>query len=221
MNHRKIYMCGTFVLILFMSATVILTSTVINLKKENGHNLASIENLKQSVTALKAKVGEYHREQAKMGFYHFKENVFNLKYPKFSQVARIAYRKSKEYGFSPYLVMALIQVESNFEQYAVSSAGAYGLMQINYSVWKDNLNIDFGRIFEREYNIDLGLKVLKHYYDEAAGNMFVALHRYNNGYKYNNHKYNARIVATKFYTHDNASGKTRKPKTSKEKNMSI
>ena len=44
------------------------------------------------------------------------------------------YRKSRDFGFSPYLIMSLIQVESNFDPYAVSSVGAYGLMQVNYSV---------------------------------------------------------------------------------------
>ncbi len=112
--------------------------------------------------------------------------------------------------------MAIIQVESAFDPYAVSSAGAYGLMQINYTVWKDYLSINFNRIFEKEYNIDLGLKVLKHYYDNASGNMFMALFRYNNGYKYNNTKYNGKIIATRFYAN-----KDKANQTTKKKNLSI
>ena len=60
------------------------------------------------------------------------------------------------------------------------------------------MNIDFSRIFHKEYNINLGLKILKHYYDKSSGNMFMALFRYNNGYKHNNTPLNGKIVATRF-----------------------
>jgi len=63
----------------------------------------------------------------------------------------------------------------------------------------------------------LGLKVLKHYYDKNAGNMFMALYRYNNGYKFNNQRYNGKIVATKFFSHE----KARLKKRQQEEDLSI
>ena len=206
MKLNKIYITILFCSII---ATAVLTSTVLDLSAQKKEHQATIERLNTSVAHLQGDVKNYKQEIAesnkKTALFKFKSNAIQSKYPKFAQISEIVFRKSKEYGFSPYLIMSLIQVESNFESYAVSNAGAYGLMQVNYSVWKDYLNIDYNRIFKKEYNIDLGLKVLKHYYDKTGGNMFMALYRYNNGYKYNNTSYNGKIVSTKFFNHDKKS----------------
>jgi soluble lytic murein transglycosylase-like protein len=199
MNLKNIYI-SIFVVMTIMTA--MLMSSVIHLSQQKKKNLAAIARLNNEVDRLQKNLDKYEQEKEKFDFYAFKDNVFNLKYPDFAQVARIVYTKSKEYGFSPYLVMALIQVESNFDQYAVSSAGACGLMQVNYSVWQNTLNIDYNKLFEKEYNIDMGLKVLKHYYEKTSGNLFQALFHYNNGYKYNNVDYTAKVINTKFFTQD-------------------
>ena len=112
--------------------------------------------------------------------------------------------------------MSIIQVESDFKPYAVSKAGAYGLMQINYSVWKDELNIRFNRIYEKEYNIELGLKILKHYYDETNGDLLKALFHYNNGYKFNNTAYSGKVISTLFYAN-----KDKAPKAEKKEDENI
>jgi soluble lytic murein transglycosylase-like protein len=198
--------------------TVMLMSSVIHLSQQKKENTETIGRLNDSVVRLQSRLAAYEKEKEKFGFYKFKDNVFNLKYPGFSQVTGIVYRKSKEYGFSPYVIMALIQVESNFEQYAVSTVGACGLMQINFPVWKDIYDIDYNRVFEKEYNIDLGLKILKRYYKKTSGNLLKALFHYNNGYKYNNVKYTANVIKTKFYTHGQEAGKE---KVEEDKNVSI
>jgi hypothetical protein len=200
-----------------MVTTTLLMTVVVNMVNQKEKNQETIVNLTEKTTLLQEKVAHYEKEKNEFEFYRFKENVFNLMYPDFSQIARIVFKKSKKYGFNPYLIMAIIQVESAFDQYAVSSVGAYGLMQVNYSVWKDVLNIDYNKIFKKEYNIELGLKILKHYYEKASGNMFMALFRYNNGYKYNNEKYNVKIVSTKFYSQT----KKNKQTESKDKELSI
>ncbi|UCH98098.1 MAG: lytic transglycosylase domain-containing protein, partial [Candidatus Aminicenantes bacterium] len=66
-------------------------------------------------------------------------------------------------------------------------------MQVNLAVWRGPLNINENRIFDVEYNIDLGLQVLKHYYEETNGNLKLALHLYNNGYLYNNTSYTVKV----------------------------
>ncbi|MCP5054415.1 MAG: lytic transglycosylase domain-containing protein [bacterium] len=209
MKSSKIYISIGVMMFVMLAG---LAMTVLNLSAQKKENLDTISNLNRTVTQLKKDITTYKTKNAeteqKVAIYKYKENVLKSKYPRFSDVAEIVYRKSKAYNFSPYLIMSLIQVESNFDPYAVSSAGAYGLMQINYSVWKNEMGIDFSRIFKKEYNIDLGLKILKHYYDKASGNMFMALYRYNNGYKYNNTGYNGKIISTRFYSH--------KKKTSKD-----
>ncbi|MEN8222116.1 MAG: lytic transglycosylase domain-containing protein [Acidobacteriota bacterium] len=129
-------------------------------------------------------------------FMEYKINAFSTRYPMYSNIVDSVYSKSIEYDFKPELVLSIIQVESNFNPKAISYRGAYGLMQINLAVWDDELNIDKNRIFELEYNIDLGLQVLKRYYDESNGNLKRAIHLYNNGYKYNNLKYVKKIDST-------------------------
>jgi hypothetical protein len=198
MNLKKIYIVLFLILIV---TTALLMTAVVSLVDQKGEHRETIARLSRKTATLEEKVALYEKEKEKFEFYRFKQNVFNLKYPDYSKIARIVFNESKKYGFDPYLIMAVIQVESDFDQYAVSPIGAYGLMQVNYSVWKDPLAIDFNRIYEKEYNIVLGLKILKHYYEESAGNIFMALYRYNNGYKYRNEEYNTKIISTKFYSH--------------------
>ncbi len=129
-------------------------------------------------------------------FMEYKINAFSTRYPVYSNIVDSVYTKSIEYDFKPELVLSIIQVESNFDPKAISYRGAYGLMQINLAVWDEELKIDKNRIFDIGYNIDLGLKVLRRYYDESNGDLKRAIHLYNNGYKYNNLKYVKKIDST-------------------------
>jgi soluble lytic murein transglycosylase-like protein len=133
------------------------------------------------------------KKYERVALLEYKNATFQKKFPEFSRIVDVAYQKAQRYGFSPYLVLSVIQVESAFNPAAVSAAGAFGLMQVRYSVWKDELGIDRSRIFDIGYNIDLGLRILKQYREIADGNMRRALFLYNNGYKYNNVGYIARV----------------------------
>jgi len=127
-----------------------------------------------------------------------KSATFQKQLPEFSRIVDVAFRKARRYGFHPNLVLSVIQVESAFNPLAVSAAGAYGLMQVRYSVWKDELAIDKERIFDVDYNIDLGLRILKQYHDIAGGDLRRALFLYNNGYLYNNTGYVAKVNASPY-----------------------
>ena len=71
-------------------------------------------------------------------------------------------------------------------------------MQINYKVWKNEFSIDPEKIFNIDYNIDLGIKILKRYLKVAKGDIMRALHLYNNGYLYNNEAYKYKVISTVF-----------------------
>jgi soluble lytic murein transglycosylase-like protein len=133
------------------------------------------------------------KKYARINFLEYQNTIFRKKFPDFSEIVNIAYNKSKVFGFQPNLILAIMQVESAFNPLALSAAGAYGLMQIRYSVWKDELKIDKSRIFDIEYNIELGLQILKQYYDLSGGSIERALFLYNNGYKYQNTGYTAKV----------------------------
>ncbi|MCO5119770.1 MAG: transglycosylase SLT domain-containing protein [Burkholderiaceae bacterium] len=82
-------------------------------------------------------------------------------------------------GLDPALVLGLIQVESNFRQYAVSSAGARGLMQV-MPFWTRLIGDgDESRLFDMRTNLRYGCTILRHYIDIERGDLFRALGRYN------------------------------------------
>jgi len=186
-------------LLLFAGTTLYLVNKTVALERENREQALSLRRMEKEVKHLTMVGNYYRREAAKTEYLRFSQHVFRIKAPLFTTIAENVFKKSREYGFNPYVIMALIQVESSFKPYAVSSAGAYGLMQVNYSVWKDELEIDFNKIFDIPYNIDLGLRILSHYYRQADDNIYLALYRYNNGYLYNNTSYNRKVMATTFY----------------------
>ncbi|THF55635.1 lytic transglycosylase domain-containing protein [Pseudothauera rhizosphaerae] len=81
-------------------------------------------------------------------------------------------------GLDPQLVLGLIQVESNFRKYAVSSAGARGYMQV-MPFWLDVIGRPDDNLFHLRTNLRYGCTILRHYLDIEKGNLFRALGRYN------------------------------------------
>ena len=82
-------------------------------------------------------------------------------------------------GLEPSLVLGLIQVESGFNKYAISRAGAIGLMQV-MPFWTRLLgNGDPEQLLRMRVNLRYGCVILRHYLDEEHGNLFFALGRYN------------------------------------------
>lgn len=81
-------------------------------------------------------------------------------------------------GLDPQLVLGLIQVESAFRKYAVSSAGARGYMQI-MPFWIGVIGRPDDNLFHMRTNLRYGCIILRHYLDIEKGNLFRALGRYN------------------------------------------
>jgi soluble lytic murein transglycosylase-like protein len=81
-------------------------------------------------------------------------------------------------GLDPQLVLGLIQVESGFRKYAVSSAGARGYMQV-MPFWVKLIGSEESNLFHLRTNLRFGCTILRHYLDIEKGNLFRALGRYN------------------------------------------
>lgn len=81
-------------------------------------------------------------------------------------------------GLDPQLVLGLIQVESAFKKYAVSSAGARGYMQV-MPFWVKSIGNADHNLFNLRLNLRYGCTILRHYLDLEHGNLFRALGRYN------------------------------------------
>ncbi|WP_350283152.1 lytic transglycosylase domain-containing protein [Nitrosomonas sp.] len=81
-------------------------------------------------------------------------------------------------GLDPELVLSIIQVESNFRKYAVSSVGARGYMQV-MPFWVDTIGNPEHNLFHLRVNLRYGCTILRHYLDLEQGDYFRALGRYN------------------------------------------
>jgi soluble lytic murein transglycosylase-like protein len=87
--------------------------------------------------------------------------------------------ESRRAGLDPALVLGLVQVESNFRKFAVSSVGARGYMQV-MPFWTRLLGDgDAGKLFHMQTNLRFGCVILRHYLDRERGDLFLALGRYN------------------------------------------
>jgi soluble lytic murein transglycosylase-like protein len=77
------------------------------------------------------------------------------------------------------LVLGLIEVESGFRKFAVSSAGAMGVMQV-MPFWPRMLGQgDPSVLFQWQANLRFGCVILRHYLKLENGNLTMALGRYN------------------------------------------
>ncbi len=87
--------------------------------------------------------------------------------------------ESKRAGLDTALILGLIQVESNFRKFAVSSVGARGYMQV-MPFWSRLIGDgDVGRLFHMQTNLRFGCVILRHYLERERGDLFMALGRYN------------------------------------------
>jgi soluble lytic murein transglycosylase-like protein len=79
----------------------------------------------------------------------------------------------------PALLLGLVQVESNFRKYAISSAGARGYAQV-MPFWARLIGDgDDGKLFRTQVNLRFGCVILRHYLDAESGDLYMALGRYN------------------------------------------
>ena len=87
--------------------------------------------------------------------------------------------ESRRAGLETSLVLGLIQVESGFRKYAISSAGARGYMQV-MPFWARTIgDRNDRRLFHLQTNLRFGCVILRHYLQIERGDMFMALGRYN------------------------------------------
>jgi soluble lytic murein transglycosylase-like protein len=87
--------------------------------------------------------------------------------------------EARRAGLPLSLVLGVVQVESAFRKYAISSAGARGYMQV-MPVWARLIGDgDDSRLCHMQTNLRFGCVILRHYLDRERGDVFMALGRYN------------------------------------------
>ncbi|WP_346838964.1 transglycosylase SLT domain-containing protein [Microbulbifer sp. SAOS-129_SWC] len=96
-------------------------------------------------------------------------------------VLRAVHREATRAGLRPEVVLALIQIESAFDPYAVSRVGAQGMMQV-MPFWKKEIGRPDDNLIDMDTNLRYGCTILKHYIHRAKGNLANALAYYNGSY---------------------------------------
>ena len=93
-------------------------------------------------------------------------------------ILKTVHYEAQRADLDPELVLAVIDVESRYDRFAISSAGAQGLMQI-MPFWLNEIGHPEDNLFAISTNIRLGCTILKYYLNMEKGNLFRALARYN------------------------------------------
>jgi len=94
------------------------------------------------------------------------------------KLLRSIHREASEADLPPELVIALIDIESRFDHFAISKAGAQGLMQI-MPFWLKEIGHPEDNLMDIDTNLRMGCTILKYYLDMEKGNIRRALARYN------------------------------------------
>ena len=109
------------------------------------------------------------------------------------ELLKLVHFEATRVNLPPELVLAVIDVESNFNSWAISVVGARGLMQI-MPFWLQEIGRPHDNLFRPETNVRMGCTILRYYMDKERGDLTRALGRYNGSLgqtKYPNLVFNA------------------------------
>ncbi|MDM3869994.1 lytic transglycosylase domain-containing protein [Porticoccus sp. W117] len=101
------------------------------------------------------------------------------------------HREANRAGVHAEIVLAVIEIESGFDRYAISHAGARGMMQI-MPFWKKEIGREDDNLFNTDTNLRYGCTILKYYLDKENGKVADALARYNGSY--GTYKYAGKVL---------------------------
>jgi soluble lytic murein transglycosylase-like protein len=94
------------------------------------------------------------------------------------EILTLVHLEAARVELPPELILAVIEVESNFDRYAVSVAGALGLMQI-MPFWLNEIGRPSDNLLHTDTNLRYGCTILRFYLDKENGDLRRALGRYN------------------------------------------
>lgn len=96
---------------------------------------------------------------------------------------RLIHQHATRSKLPPELVLAVIEVESSFDPYAVSRVGAQGLMQV-MPFWKEEIGRPQDNLTRIDTNLNYGCRILQFYLQKEQGKLLDALARYNGSSNY-------------------------------------
>ncbi len=94
---------------------------------------------------------------------------------------RNIHREARRVDLVPELVLAVIEIESRFDVFAISKSGAQGLMQV-MPFWLNEIGHPEDNLVDMRTNLRMGCTILKYYMDMEKNDLHRALARYNGSY---------------------------------------
>jgi hypothetical protein len=123
---------------------------------------------------------------------------YNVPLPSAEKIVYSTFVEANKKNLDPNLVLSLIDVESTFQQFSKSRAGAVGLTQVMAHVHKQKigeLHKEHMNIWSIPGNIKVGTQILREYVDLAGGNLKKALQMYNGSAHDDSYKYSNKIMS--------------------------
>lgn len=107
------------------------------------------------------------------------------------RILKAVHREASRQELPPEIVLAVIQIESHFDRFAISSAGAQGMMQV-MPFWKKEIGRPQDNLTKMDTNLRYGCTILRHYLDREKGRWPEALARYNGSY--GSYRYSRKVL---------------------------
>ncbi|OWF66102.1 hypothetical protein B6A14_09010 [Polynucleobacter hirudinilacicola] len=144
-------------------------------------SLANRYELRQSLTSEALPISSFDSATKAVEWISYQSRNLRNKIPNESlrrEWLRMVHYESTRFNLDPDLVLALIEVESGFNRFAISGVGASGLMQV-MPFWKDLIGDTRDSLFDVRTNLRYGCIILKHYLEIEGQNIARGLARYN------------------------------------------
>jgi soluble lytic murein transglycosylase-like protein len=106
---------------------------------------------------------------------------------------RSVHREASRVDLPPELVLAVIEIESRFDTFAISRSGAQGLMQV-MPFWLDEIGHPEDNLVDMDTNLRMGCTILKYYMDMEHNDLRNALARYNGSYDSGKRDYSNKVL---------------------------
>jgi len=187
--HNTVQSIGCAVLLLFAAAGYASTEQVIVDQSLKQRLTAALSLNQKGVDRFDAEVWLVDMAN------RLKKRLINKGYSEkeLLTMLQLVHLEARRARLSPELILSVIQVESNFDRFAISRVGARGLMQV-MPFWLKELGRPRDNLFELQTNLRFGCTILRYYMDREKNNITRALARYNGSrgsYKYPNKVFKA------------------------------
>lgn len=139
------------------------------------------------------------KSEAAQGLLNYIQERYNVKKITAENIVAAVFRHSNDHQIEPALVLGIIDRESGFQMDAASPVGAVGLMQVWPKWHQDKIKEAEGsnsKLWEIDFNIQIGTKILREYLDQSNGRLTEALARYNGSLGKNN-GYPSRVLKSR------------------------